>query len=604
MRRDLPDRLRHLRGLLDQLLAGDDESALPGAALARRAADRLDRDLLPRTASGHAHLVVGIVGPNNAGKSSLFNGMVGRRMSPSTPTGGATCHLLAAAHPQLRARLLEEPTLAQFPLRTVKADPEGVAQAVEPGGDPGELLLVEIAELPPNILLIDTPDFDSILTDNRRASESLLKVADLAIVVVTRHTYQNREVVSFLEGWLAHGRPWMLVYNESISPQITADHAAKLAADLHSPPLAVFHAPFDLKVQQEEHLLAPVSLAPPETTLSTWLFELRQSEDIKVKALTASLAQLRDEVSALHAAVTEEAAYAQAVLDLAARHTGQLGRDVAGQAMPMKPFLEAFRAVLDRRPNLLQRGVRGALRNTRLLFERAFGRLPHRRRSVAAKDARLVDVERAALERRWAPFFETLVEDLRSLGSISHWEQELGPVLAARLSEDVRSEALPRARERAAANLAEDPDVMRTFQQACEELIEAELEARGSEWFLQIAVDAVHLLPSVLAGIVIFKTGGLGWDVAVGGAGTFSSLLMERLSKLLGTRVARRARERWMRLRGARLSEVVLGAVLGESGPLLHRRVRERRQAAIELNQQLEELPWHEMTPASTPDRS
>ena len=37
---------------------------------------RLERDLLPRTAGGHEHLVVGIVGPNNAGKSSLFNALV------------------------------------------------------------------------------------------------------------------------------------------------------------------------------------------------------------------------------------------------------------------------------------------------------------------------------------------------------------------------------------------------------------------------------------------------------------------------------------------------------------------------------------------------
>jgi hypothetical protein len=36
--------------------------------------------------------------------------------------------------------------------------------------------------------------------------------------------------------------------------------------------------------------------------------------------------------------------------------------------MPMGPFLEAFRAVLDRRPSLFQRGLRGALK-TRLALE-------------------------------------------------------------------------------------------------------------------------------------------------------------------------------------------------------------------------------------------
>ncbi|MEM8713109.1 MAG: hypothetical protein AAGG01_19345, partial [Planctomycetota bacterium] len=63
--------------------------------------DLLERDLLPRTAGGHDHLVAGIVGPNNAGKSALFNALVAGQgagapptLSPSLPTGGATRRLV------------------------------------------------------------------------------------------------------------------------------------------------------------------------------------------------------------------------------------------------------------------------------------------------------------------------------------------------------------------------------------------------------------------------------------------------------------------------------------------------------------------------------
>lgn len=600
MPQDLPDRLRRLRELLERLPASPEEARLRSNEFAVRAADRLDRDLLPRTAGAHAHLVVGIVGPNNAGKSSLFNALVGRPLSPSTPTGGATCHLLAAAHPELRDRLVAEPTLAQFPLRRVEPSPQGVAQAIQPGGDPADLLLVDAPEIPPNILLIDTPDFDSILARNRRSSESLLKVADLAIVVVTRHTYQNREVVSFLEGWLAHGRPWMLVYNESISPAVTGEHAAKLAADLGSKPVSVFHAPFDLRVQQGKNLLTPGALTAtatePGTPLASWLFALRQSEDLKARALAASLAQLEDELAGLLDCVNEEAEHARAILDVAHRHAERLGQEVAGKAMPMKPFLEAFRAVLDRRPNLLQRGARGALRSTRLFLERAFARLPFAKREpvTRARSAHLVDIEREALQQSWAPFFEELADDLRAHGSTAFWEHELGKTVASSLAEDVAADAASPARDRAAASLEVDPEVIRTFQEACEELIEAELDERGGDWFLQFAVDAVHLLPSVLAGLVIFKTGGLGWDVAVGGAGTFSSLLMEKLSKLLGTRVARRARQRWMLLRGRRVGQLVFDAVFQRSGDVLCRYARERGAIGEELRQQMEDLPWQQ----------
>ena len=37
----------------------------------------------------------------------------------------------------------------------------------------------------------------------------------LVVLVVTRHTYQNRDVVHFLRRWLDCGRPWVLLYNEA-----------------------------------------------------------------------------------------------------------------------------------------------------------------------------------------------------------------------------------------------------------------------------------------------------------------------------------------------------------------------------------------------------
>jgi len=71
--------LRRARDLLAPL-----RERIPSAA---QGLDLLERDLLPRSAGGDAYLVIGIVGPNNAGKSALFNALVGRPLSPSLPTG-------------------------------------------------------------------------------------------------------------------------------------------------------------------------------------------------------------------------------------------------------------------------------------------------------------------------------------------------------------------------------------------------------------------------------------------------------------------------------------------------------------------------------------
>lgn len=582
---DLPQSLRRVR----ELVAPSATPGRSGSALARSAADRLDRDLLPRTAGSHEHLVVGIVGPNNAGKSALFNALVGAARSPSLPTGGATRRLLGAASPELAARLAGEPTLAQFPLRRVAAEGE-VRDALEHGADPAELLLVEMSTLPPRLLLIDTPDFDSILADNRLASESLLKVCDLAIVVVTRHTYQNRDVVTFLERWLAHGRPWMLVYNESLSAATTAQHAAKLAADLESSPVAVFHAPFDLAVAEGRRPLEPHALddSGEPIGLSEWLFDLHRSRELKERALAASLSQLTDDLRALVGELAADARDARERLQRGRDLALRLGRGVAGRAMPMEPFLEAFRAVLDRRPTPFQRSLRSALRRSRLVLEGLWARLPFasRRRSVPEeRDVALVEVERRALAAGWPVFFEEL------LTALAPRPGEVDRELLEPLAADLVPERSEPARALALAAVADDPEVRDAFQAACEERIEAELERRGNEWFFQIAVDALHVFPAVAAGIVIFKTGGLGTDVAVGGAGALSSLLAERLSRLLGTQVARDARERWMELRGGRLAEAVLGACLERSAPLLEERVTTRAELARELEETMEAFP-------------
>src|SRR6185295_11820244 len=104
-------------------------------AAARRALDLLERDLLPRSAGGDTYLVCGIVGPNNAGKSALFNALVGREISPSVPTGGATRRLVGAVHPDLVAQLRAEPTLARFRLRSF-SDAAGSDVPLTPAADP------------------------------------------------------------------------------------------------------------------------------------------------------------------------------------------------------------------------------------------------------------------------------------------------------------------------------------------------------------------------------------------------------------------------------------------------------------------------------------
>jgi hypothetical protein len=513
---------------------------------------------------------VGIVGPNNAGKSALFNSLAGRLLSPSLPTGGATRRLVGALHPDLLVTL-EGESDAQG-LRLVRATPgaQGISLATEGDHDPAELLVAEEPSLPVGLLLVDTPDFDSVARANRLASEALLQVVDLALVVVTRHTYQNAAVVHFLERWLAHGRPWALVYNESIQAETTGEHAAKLAQDVGSEPLAVFHAPFQLEVAEGRARLNPCNLLDPSRELRSWLFDGQERARLKGCALASSLAQLADEWDEHLISERARVRGLAEVADCLRERALALGGRVARDAMPMGPFLEAFRAVLDRRPGLLPRGYRGVLGKVRGAAMRGLRRLPWVKKTDSSEDGGeqvLLDSERETLAPLWPLFYEGLAADLAGLSS-----ESAGQERAQALEQELQPAALVLAGKRMSERLGEDGSALMEFQLACEARIEEELEGRQDEWVLQLAVDVTHLLPAAVAGLVIVKTGGLGADVAVGSAGALSTLISERVSRLLGTGVANSARERWGELRGAALAELLLDCALPVGWPDLRKR--------------------------------
>lgn len=590
-----PESLRSLRRALGSVPARE---AMPeiGAIL-----DRLDRDLLPRTAGGHDHLVVGIVGPNNAGKSALFNSLVAgltspgepapEPISPSLPVGGATRRLVGVAHPVLRAALEGEATLSQFLMRgVIPAAGVGVEAATETAeeGRAHELLLVESEELPESLLLVDTPDFDSVLAENRLVTDALLTVADVAVVVVTRHTYQNHDVIEFLRHWLDHGRPWALVYNESIDEETTLAHAAKLEADIGCPPEAVFQAPFDLDIAKGNVGLVPTRIfgapvprrdgsSPVESqageSVRAWLDDMGSREELKARALAASTAALVDELESLGSAIRSEEASAAAVLGLVAARSEALGREVAREAMPMGPFLEAFREVLDERPTLVQRELRRGLKWTgRTMAQGArWAGSVLRGGSAAEGDdgpvtSTLLDLERRELEARWTTFFEPALRDLRDAVRAGELTPRVGALVAELTG---RAPNVFGSLGHALDALALDPELMAEYRVACRELITKELDSGRSEWALQLAVDGLHLLPIGVAGAVIVHTGGLGADVAVAGGGAVSAALAERLSRALGTGVAASARKSWTDLRSSKIAHAAAEGLLMESGPEL-----------------------------------
>jgi hypothetical protein len=454
--------------------------------------------------------------------------------------------------------------------------------------DPAELIVEAVADMPANILLIDTPDFDSILHDNRLASESLLAVADLVIAVVTRHSYQNREVVRFLESWLAHGRPWMLVYNEAVDESVAQHHTAKLVGDVGHEPLALFWASHSMGVQEGSaplvaHRLGQAGDAPErQLGLRDLLRDERRVAEVKTRAFGAAVARLRDELEAAADELTAEAAEARQLLAVAEARAAAAGEQIAASAMPAGPFVEAFRLALDRRSNFLSRGWRAVLRGVRLRVEGLARLLSGAARETAGDTRGLAQIEQDAVRAAWGDFWERLVRDLGPEArepARRACRPEVAALLDADLAHGRRLEALAAA----VAALATRSADLERFRGACERLIDQAIELRGFDLDIQAAADIATLAPIALAAAVIVQTGGLGIDLAIAGGGAVGTFLMDKYSHFLGSRILAEARRRWAELRGAQLASLLVDAALEHGAPRLRAVVAREGERAAEL---------------------
>lgn len=565
-----------LTDLLDALLHELRAVAAPeAAASAERAMDRIERDLRPRAAGADGCVVCGLVGPNNAGKSALFNALMGTEVSPSEATGGATRRLVGGANDEVCERLVAEGQLQRFVFES-HGSQRRVEVALQPPEDPSRVVLVPSQQVPSGLLLIDTPDFDSVALDNRRSSEALLAVCDLVIAVVTRHTYQNAEVVAMLRRWLRRGRPWMLVINEAPSEQVAARWVDRLSQDVGSAPLASFSAPFDLEVMSGNKPLAPQGVGEHAgLELSAALGRLEELESLKQQALQASLAQLGGD---LREVGRLESMRSRSASDLIAALEGRVERAanrIASGGMPAGPFLSAFRAVLDRRSHAVSKTWRGGLRFVRLKLEALAARVRPGAAERAAKagvDPKLAQLERSELDRCWPDLFAD-VERWSSVLISREERTDWGPGqrAVAALPEDLRKQwsslthSGPRpGLERARRALEGLPWSSERFQLTCEGLIEAAIEKRGFDWDIQAGADLATALPVALAAVLVVHTGGFAADVGVAGGGLLTSFLFERYTHVLGSGILREARARWEAERSAAVTDALLAAWFGE----------------------------------------
>ncbi|MFI7399223.1 dynamin family protein [Streptomyces sp. NPDC049541] len=190
-----PQLLDALSALRDSVAAARFPLPLAGAPRARANRDellaQLDDYLVPRLREPEAPLLAVVGGSTGAGKSTLVNSLVGRRVSeagvlrPTTRTPVLVCHP-EDHHWFSGMRVLPDLTRVWVPHQDAGED------LLLPGEDPARVLRVETADtMPRGLALLDAPDIDSLIADNRVLAAELVCAADIWVMVTTAARYAD-----------------------------------------------------------------------------------------------------------------------------------------------------------------------------------------------------------------------------------------------------------------------------------------------------------------------------------------------------------------------------------------------------------------------------
>src|SRR5712692_3884158 len=189
---ELVDRCDRLAALAARRLALPTANPAAGAR-ARQLRDHLDGFVHPRVADIDAPLLVLLLGPTGAGKSSLLNTIAGAEVSKAGVLRPTTRDAVLYASESDSHRILASSRLAGIAKERLKL-------AAAPASSDG-------------VAVIDAPDIDSVERDNRELADVLVETSDLCVFVTTATRYADLVPWEVLSRAQERGLPLVVLLN-------------------------------------------------------------------------------------------------------------------------------------------------------------------------------------------------------------------------------------------------------------------------------------------------------------------------------------------------------------------------------------------------------
>ena len=250
---------------------------VPGAAEQRTAiqelVDQLEDYVIPRLMTIDAPLLAVVGGSTGAGKSTLVNSVVGRRVTQPGVLRPTTRSPVLVHNPEDGQWFGQDRLLPDLERRDA------------PTNDPDALQLVPADTMPAGLALLDAPDIDSVEERNRTLAAQLLAAADLWLFVTSAARYADQVPWGFLRQ----------AAERSASVAIVLDRTPKEAIDTVSTHLARMLASRGLKDSPlfvvTEGTVDEDGLLPPELVANVrgWLDSLAHDAEARTLVVRQTL---------------------------------------------------------------------------------------------------------------------------------------------------------------------------------------------------------------------------------------------------------------------------------------------------------------------------